>query len=517
MSVCKLEVRFVRIFLLVSLLSSPAMAAEKDAALPTSVLQTRPAQYRLSYERLDIGASKDMGLGSLSYLVNVSPSIYAGLSAYGVMRGEQGGFFSGGLEVGTGKRYGDYLLTGGLFVGGGGRSVSQDDGLLLRPHLGVSRMFKDFSLGLGFSWVKFPDGEIDSKQLFLMMGIPMDFVYADQRYAGMTLDTREAADFGLRKGRSRLVAKVERYLPAGSVKTTKALPMVNLDTLGFEYQYDLTPSWFGFLEAAGAGKGKSDGFAEALLGVGWGLPIMGGSTRLNLKASVGGGGGGRVDTGGGLMGKGRIGVAHQFSPRLAAGLDVGRVISNGAFKGNSVALNLNYALDELNLTRHGKALEKDADVILQGWEAAASHQSYFKTRRKNGKNAGIDLVGMKLARQLGEHSYMTGQAYGGYEGGAGSYTVGLLGPGWKYGFADSPWSVSLETLLGVGGGGALDVNGGSLAQIQAGVRYRFSRNLALQLEVGQVKSLSGDLNSGIANLNLVYSFSKPEMRISATP
>jgi hypothetical protein len=121
---------------------------------------------------------------------------------------------------------------------------------------------------------------------------------------------------------------------------------------------------------------------------------------------------------------------------------------------------------------------------------------------------------MKLARQLGDHSYLAGQAYGAYAGGAGGYAVGLMGAGWRYPLGGSPWSVSLEALLGVGGGGGLDVSGGGLALVQAGLRYRVSRNVALQLELGAIKSYSGALDSEIVNLNLVYSFSRPELRLT---
>lgn len=491
-----------------------ALADPSGEPVPTSVLETRPAQLRLTYEQVDISASETMGLGGLSYLVNVSPAIYAGLSAYGALSGERGGFFTGGLEVGSGVRYGRVLVDAGMFVGGGGGgSAPQGSGLMLRPHLGVSRQFDDFSLGAGLSWVKFPDGDIDSKQVYLNLGIPLDVVFADSRHAGKSLDAGEVAGYGLRQGRSRLVAKAERYSPSSGVLTTAGGAMSDMDTLGFEYQYDLASGWFGFLEVAGAGEGGSDGYAEVLFGAGWGMPIFGGSTRLNLTASVGGAGGGTVDTGGGVIGKAGIGIEHRFSPRLSAGLEVGKVASQGSFEGSRVGLSLSYALGELNPTRRGQAVGKGDSVVLQGWEVAASHQSYLKAQRKVGADAGIDLVGMKLARQLGEHAYLTGQAYGAYAGGAGGYAVGLMGGGLLYPLGNSPWSVSLEALLGVGGGGGLDVSGGGLAQVQAGLRYRVSRNLSLQLELGKVHSLSGALDSEVANLNLVYSFSRPELRL----
>jgi hypothetical protein len=41
-----------------------------------------------------------------------------------------------------------------------------------------------------------------------------------------------------------------------------------------------------------------------------------------------------------------------------------------------------------------------------------------------------------------------------------------------------------------------------------------SRNVALQLELGKLRSLSGALDSEVVNLNLVYSFSRPELRLT---
>ena len=455
-----------------------------------------------------------MGLGGISYLVNVSPSIYGGLSVYGAVSGQRGGFFTGGLAVGTGVRYDRTLLDAGMFVGGGGGgSAPQGGGLMLRPHIGISQQFQDFSIGAGLSWVKFPNGGIDSKHAYVSLAFPMDVVYADSRYAGMRLASGDATDYGLRKNRSRLVAKVERYRPESGTRTTVGSRMASLDTLGFEYQYDLSPGWFAFMEAAGARDGASDGYAEALFGAGWGLPVMGPATHLNVSASLGGAGGGKVDTGGGLIGKLGVGLEHRFSPRLSAGVGVGKVYSRGEFKGSSLSLNLSYALGELNLGKHGQSVERSDEVVLQGWEVAASRQAYLKAQRKTGENNGIELVGMKLSRQLGPHAYLTGQAYGAYGGGAGGYAVGLMGAGWQYPLGSSRWSVSLEGLLGAGGGGGIAVSGGGLAQVQGGVRYRITKNLAMQLEVGKVKSLSGALDGDLVNVNLVYGFTRPEFQL----
>ncbi|MDD1649171.1 MAG: hypothetical protein LUO80_02090, partial [Methylococcaceae bacterium] len=96
---------------------SPARA---DAA-ETTTLRSKPALLRMSYEVLDMGPSETMGLAGVHYLVNVHPDWYAGVSAFGALQGERGGFFTGGFTVGTGLRFASkWLLDAGVFVGGGG-------------------------------------------------------------------------------------------------------------------------------------------------------------------------------------------------------------------------------------------------------------------------------------------------------------------------------------------------------------------------------------------------------------
>lgn len=506
---------FKQLFLpgLVSCCVVPHIAIADEGAISTSVLATRPAQLRLTYENVKISSTENMGLGGLNYLVNISPSFYAGLSAYGAVAGQRGGFFTGGMTLGAGKRLDQNLFDVGMFIGGGGGgNAPQGGGLMLRPHAQISHQFQDFSLGVGVSWVKFPNGGIDSKEAYICLGFSLEEVYADSDFAGKRLVSAETASFGLRSNRSHIVATAERYSPKQGTRTTSGSAMGYLDTLGFEYRYDFSSSWFGNFQVAGARGGNSDGYAEALFGVGLKVPIFDSRTQLNFRAAIGGAGGGSVDTGGGVIGKAGVLLEHQFSPRLSAGIGVGKVISQGDFKANNLSLNLSYTLGELTLGKHGQNIKPNEEVILQGWEITASHQSYLQAQRKTGGDEGINLVGMKLSRQINQYAYLTGQAYGAYGGGAGGYAVGLMGAGWRYSLGNSPWSVSLEALLGVGGGGGLDVAGGGLGQVQAGVRYRLTKNVGLEMDLGKIVSFSGALDSRVVNLNLVYSFTRPELR-----
>jgi len=217
-------------------IAGPVFAEVADSA----VLRSKPALLRMSYETLDLGASETMGLAGVHYLVNVHPDWYVGASGFGALAGERGGFFTGGFTVGTGKRLASkWLLDAGLFVGGGGGgAAAQGGGMMVRPHLGISRDVGSVMLGAGVSYVKFPNGGIDSTQLNLTLGIPFDVHYGRASDAGKTV---EAGDlFGLRLREAEWLASAGEYRPAGKAQTTEGAAMASsLKRVGFEYRRHL--------------------------------------------------------------------------------------------------------------------------------------------------------------------------------------------------------------------------------------------------------------------------------------
>jgi len=247
-------------------MAAPAVADVTE----TAVLRSKPALLRMSYEVLDIGPSETMGLMGVHYLVNVHPDWYLGASGFGAVAGERGGFFTGGFTVGSGKRFASkWLLDAGLFVGGGGGgSAPQGGGMMLRPHLGISRDVGSVMLGAGVSYVKFPNGGIDSTQLNLSLGIPFDVHYGRASDVGKTVHSNDL--FGLQLQQAEWLATAGEYHPTDKAQTTSGAAMTSpLKRVGFEYRRHLDAHRYFFVETAGAMGGQSDGYAE-LLG-GWGI------------------------------------------------------------------------------------------------------------------------------------------------------------------------------------------------------------------------------------------------------
>lgn len=502
-----------------SLLLLVAGRAESAAtgAADTASLRSKPALLRLSYEVLELDSAaslrnETLGLAGVHYLVNVHPDWYLGASAFGALQGERGGFFTGGFTLGTGRRFASkWSVDTALFVGGGGGgSAPQGGGLMLRPHLAISRDVGGMVLGAGVSHVRFPNGDIDSTQLNLNLGIPFDIYYGRARDIGKTVESGDL--FGLALKKSEWIVAVGEYRPADNAKTTTGQAMTTpLKRVGFEYRQYVDVRRYYFIEAAGASGGESDGYAELLAGVGYRLPLL--SPRLHLGAglALGGAGGGRADTGGGLVAKARLGLDYDITQALKLGLEAGRIEGAGSFSANFAGLHLGYRLGEIATGRSGQTWQTGANVRLAPWRLAAVQHTSLDAARKNGQRQTLSLVGFKIEKFLSPRVYLTGQAHGAYTGDAGGYAVGLVGAGWETPLRkDGRLSFNAELTAGAAGGGGVDVGGGAIVQPQLGLTWRVNDQLAARLEAGKVHALDGALDSTVIGLGLQFEFSRPE-------
>lgn len=477
-------------------------------------LRSKPALLRMSYEVLDLGPTETMGLAGVHYLVNVDPDWYLGASGFGALAGERGGFFTGGFTLGTGMRFGSkWLLDAGLFIGGGGGgSAAQGGGMMLRPHLGISRDVGGVMLGAGVSYVKFPSGDIDSTQLSLSLGIPFDVHYGRAGDAGKAVYSGDLV--GLRLRETEWLATVGEYHPAGRAGTTTGSAMTaSLKRVGFEFRRHLDPRRYLFVETAGAIGGESDGYAELLAGAGYRVPLL--SRRVHLAASLaaGGAGGGRVDSGGGLVRKARVGLIYSLTPALNLGLEAGRIESRGSFSADFYGLSLGYRLGEVGTGGAAQDGSGVAGVRLAKWRLVGVQHSSFSAARKNRSEQNLSLVGVPTARFVTDAVYMPGQAHGAYAGDAGGYAVGLIGAGWETALReDGRLSFNAEFAAGAAGGGGVEVGGGAVIQPLLGLSWQFNDRFTARFEAGRVKALDGKLDSSLVGLGLTYEFSRPEYR-----
>jgi hypothetical protein len=467
---------------------------------------------RFSFEEIDMpAAGENMGLFGVGVHENFNDWLYGGLSAYGAATGQRGGFFTGGFTVGAKKHLGgNWWADAGMYAGaGGGGGAPQGGGLMLRPHLGLMYDFGEFSLGLQYTKVKFPNGDINSDAISVMLEIPFNSL--DRNWDDPPTSADEYFGNGLAnvtKHRSHISMRTRAYNPSsGSKKTSGQSLDETIGLVGVEYAYFLDNNWFMNFEAAGAMKGGVDGYAEFLGGLGYRIPLSS-NDRLALlpSFSLGGAGGGGVDTGGGFVTRANLGLEYRLSRHMSLILDGGYLTApDGNFDSPYAGLNLTYVMETFAADPFGTPIAKDDIVKTSKWRIRPAHQWYFDAQRKSTAARDMQLMGAKIDWMGGDSWYLTGQALSAYAGGAGGYSEGhwgggVFGPSWK----DA--QVYAEMLVGAGGGGGVDTGSALLFKPSLGLEYQFSPRLSLQTGLGKVFSKSGNLDSNFLEFNLVYRF-----------
>ena len=471
---------------------------------------------RFSFEEIDMpDEGEKMGLYSLGAYDQLKPWLYGGITLYGAATGQRGGFFTGGYALGLERQLFDNLIfdAGGYVGAGGGGSAAQGGGLMIRPHVGFKYDFSWSKLGLNYTYVDFPNGNISSDAIALSLDIPFSSLILNWEDDGSPVADYFRVDWSnVSRHRSHLAARVRTYSPVSGSKTTSGGSLNNsLGLVGVEYSYFINDKWFTTFETAGALSGGVGGYAELLAGIGYRLPLTNDDRMAILPALIiGGAGGGSVETGGGFVARANLGLEYRLSQDLSLIMDGGYLTApDGNFDTTYLGLNLAYVMETFSQDQKGAPLV-EADIIkITKWRFRPAHQWYFDAQRKRGSSRDMQLLGGKIDWMGGDWWYLTGQGLSAYGGGAGGYSeghwgVGILGPSWKnlrfYG----------EMLIGAGGGGGVDSGSALLFKPSIGLEYNLNNDLSLQAGIGKVISKEGNLDANTLDASLVWRFGTPK-------
>ncbi|HET7864972.1 MAG TPA: hypothetical protein VFL86_11260 [Burkholderiaceae bacterium] len=484
---------------LVSALALPGAAAAQATQEPGSLaLHTLPARATLGIERLRLPDDEDMGLVGAGYLLEMRPGWWLGPALYGAATGRRGGLFTWGAEGQRRWRLDErWQLAAGLYAGGGGGAGAPvGGGLMLRPHVDLMVDFGPWATGLTASQVRFPTGQIDSVQFGWQIELRNGFVFAPPGHQG------EAVPFDGRggMGADRIDAVLGRYAKGSG----RGSP---LSQVGIRLERQLGPVLAGTLEARGAAKGGSDGYAEMTGGLQALWPLGGDTLRLGLHGALGLGGGGGVATGGGTLAKLGLSGRLQWNPRWSLGLEAGRARAfGGDFDTPYAQVSMGVTLDDRLSGEAGAPRVRSVHDM----EWSFSLQDYAGAQRKDGSVRGLSTVGLKFRRSLGEHLYLTGQGHGAVAGGAGAYSSGLLGLGVATRMGEgSAWRAGAEAALGAAGGGGVANGGGAIAQPMAWLGHDLGPYGRLKVGAGYIKSLRGELASPVLDVSWAVAFGVP--------
>ena len=445
-------------------------------------IRTKPPTWRkrtlrFSFEEIDMpDPGEQMGLYSIGAYENINSWLYGGITLYGAASGRRGGFFTGGYTLGIESKLTDkWSIDAGSYVGaGGGGAAAQGGGLMIRPHIGIKYDFYGSKLGLNYSYVDFPNGDITSDAIALSLDIPFSSPTLNVEDNGLTFSDYFGSDFSnVSYHRSHLAARIRAYSPVSSSKRTTGEQLNNsLGLVGVEYAYFLNKNWFTTFETAGAVTGDVGGYAELLAGLGYRLPLTKDDRLALLPAiTIGGTGGGEVETGGGFVTRANLGLEYRLSPYLSLIMDGGYLTApDGNFDTSYLGFNLAYVMETLAKDQKGAPLAETDTIQTIKWRFRPAHQWYFDAQRKGGSSRDMQLMGGKIDWIGGDWWYLTGQGISAYAGGAGGYSeghwgVGVFGPKWKY------LQIYGEMLIGAGGGGGVDSGSALLYKPSIGLEY----------------------------------------------
>ena len=467
---------------------------------------------RFSFEEIDMpDQGENMGLYGMGAYDRLNPWLYGGITLYGAASGRRGGFFTGGYTLGVERELTDSLLldAGGYIGAGGGGSAAQGGGLHIRPHIGLKYDFGWNTLGLNYVYVDFPNGDISSDAIALSLEFPFSSPIFNWESDGQTVVDHFGAEWrNVSRHRSHLAARVRSYYPdSGSKKTTGESLDESLGLVGVEYSYFFDENFFATFETAGAVSGGVGGYAELLAGLGYRLPLTK-DDRLALLPSVtiGGAGGGEVETGGGFVTRANFGLEYRLSPQISLIMDGGYFTApDGDYDTSYAGLNLAYVMETFAQDQKGTLLKETEIIQTTKWRFRPAHQWYFEAQRRGGSSKDMQLLGGKLDWMGGDWWYLTGQALSAYEGGAGGYSeghwgVGVFSPSWN------SWQLYGEMLIGAGGGGGVDSGSALLYKPSVGLEYKLNEDFSFQTGIGKVISNNGNLDANTLEAVLVWRF-----------
>ncbi len=500
--------------------SAPSGPAEPSADAAASSIASTDARVRVGGERVRLPGGERMGLVGLTELFSIGGEWWAGPAVYGAASGERGGLFVPGVEGAWSHPFNSWLAVDtGVFVGGGGGgNAPVGGGLMLRPHVDLVFRLPGFYTGPTWSSVRFPTGQISSSQFGWMINFDSSFRYHP---AGLMRDGAAANGSATGLGFDRVDATLTREKPFHHSRLTSGAPMTQaIGLVGLRAEHTIDgPLWAG-IETAGAATGGVAGYAEVLGTAGLRFPVIDDRLSIGVRGSAGLGGGGAIDTGGGLLLKGAVGATLRVTDTLGLGVEAGLVQAprDGHFTARSTSVSLNWTLDApkpspvggwgdrgpAEATRmefaagveHYRAARKSADV--------SAH--FYSTAFRDGvPTKELDALSLQINRFVTPLVYVSAQAHSAFGGGAGAYTVGMFGAGVQVPVMTRV-RLGLEALGGAAGGGGVDTAGGKVVQGRGYVDVGLTDSLSLRVGAGKIKSVHGGLDAPTLDAALVFAF-----------
>jgi hypothetical protein len=464
---------------------------------PDDPLAVVPAQARIGIEKVTLPRGESMGLLGTTYLVDLGRGFSAGPAAYGAISGRRGGLFTVGAELAWRQRLAGALdLDLGVYAGGGGGGAAPvGGGLMVRPHVDLLWDFGPYRAGVSWSRVRFANGDIDSRQLGLVWSANTDFRFVPQARIGERSDVAGRSGIGF----DRFQAVVGTYRPRGGPQRVSGGELDSAITyVGARAERAIGNHAYWGIEASGAADGGVAGYAEYLATLGTETAVWGQTLVVGARVALGMGGGGDVDTGGGLLAKAGAYGTVRLTRELGLTIEGGYTgAPQGNFRALHAAASLNWILDDpSDITAPPRNTRTQ-------WVGGAVR---YDAPRNDGTQRVLQSVVLEVHRFVTPHVYLNGHVHSAWGGGGGGYTAGMFGIGTQWPVSGRV-HVGADALVGAAGGGGVRTQGGAVVKPSAYVGIDLGRSTSVRVGAGRIRSLrGGGLDATTLDVALAFTF-----------
>jgi hypothetical protein len=434
---------------------------------------------------IDVLLRKQSAVEALHFVTlsrDLGGGLHAGQSLYSAAKGDAGGLFIGGFElfqrVGIGPGWS--LDIGGFVGGGGGARAYYGDGLMTKGQVTLNHAFAHgFTAHLGAGWTRVGGSAIDTPHF--------NFAVSRNARLGVSPGHDAAAPAtGVTLASAKALGRL--YHPVASARRNSPGNLSAMHLVGGEVTFRGAASGTVevFLAAAAAAGGDGGGYADWFIGPRFFTsPVFDGRLRAFADLGLGFGGGGDVNTGGGLMVSVSAGLDLKLAPAFHA--EAG-LMAVGAFGGDfrASAAFLRAALrfdDPQAQARDGKPGLARHWRFSTGLSYQASHPGFRKRgHRFIGSSVALIETGVDLL--LTPQFYLNGTVYGAFDGLAGGFGMGTVGIGLEYPLGPGS-SISGEVFGGAAAGAGIATGGGFIGGGKIELDYKVRDNLALSVGAGR--------------------------------
>ena len=220
---------------------------------------------------------------------------------------------------------------------------------------------------------------------------------------------------------------------------------------------------------------------------------------------MGAGGGGGVETKGGILIYPDISIEQNLSNNIYLAVNKGFLMSpNAFFESSTFGIGLKYYTNINGIS----GFDLDMKVYFKGFEVVIKHDVYVKADRMEKPTENLHQISVQLNHYLSKNIYLAGQTSFANFGNAGAYAEGIIGLGAQTNsLFNNTANFFFQGLIGGAGGGNISTGEGMIIKPSIGINYTFNSYVALRGALGYIKALGGGLSSSSVSLGMSYRFS----------